>query len=463
MKYRAVVLSALLGLSLPLAANAQESQPTQRITLNQARAIAGQALQAGDAGTSRELALALVQANPSDADALALLAASELQLGRPRAAGQAARLSFGKAQGNKPLRYQSARMAAAASSAQGRQGIAKFWLRRAANNTNDPRATAQIAREFSVVDGRDRWEREFNFSVTPSSNLNGGARTDILEIDGVAGTGSLSGDAQALGGWQAVISARLAYRFQPRERSSTKIQLNYYQSLNWLNDEAKELAPDTEGSEFNYRIVGADLVHRFLPQGARGPYEARIGASQRWYGGEELLHVFSASLSKTTPIGPKNLVYGRLSYDREIADSDRARDADRYGLALSHTMALNGGGSFTQGITYSEFDSMRDNDDHVRAGVNLSYALGRQIGPVKMSFGLGYDWKYYETHVAGLSAVPGGRTDRTLSATVNLLFPDYQLFGFAPVVTFRGSNTSSNVSRYDTRDLSVGLSVRSAF
>ena len=62
-----------------------------------------------------------------------------------------------------------------------------------------------------------------------------------------------------------------------------------------------------------------------------------------------------------------------------------------------------------------------------------------------------------------VQVVPGGREDLRVFASVNAFFPDYSYAGFAPVVTLSASRTDSNVSRFDTNDLSLSFTFRSTF
>jgi hypothetical protein len=68
----------------------------------------------------------------------------------------------------------------------------------------------------------------------------------------------------------------------------------------------------------------------------------------------------------------------------------------------------------------------------------------------------------YDDYVAVFS-VPGGKQDYATYADVNVLLPDVDYAGFAPSVNFRAGRTRSNVSRFETRELSVSLGFQSKF
>ena len=108
--------------------------------------------------------------------------------------------------------------------------------------------------------------------------------------------------------------------------------------------------------------------------------------------------------------------------------------------------------------TTSDFFNARSTSATLRA----SYAFGKQVGPAKVSAGLTAGYADYPDFAA-LFAVPGGRQDRSVYADVDFFFPDIDYAGFAPNLRISAGRTSSNVSRYETRQLSVSLGIRSKF
>jgi len=446
------------GLAWAPPALAQDIQ----LTVAQARAIAHAALANGDLKTAVLVSEAVVTERPEDAQTRVILAASLIRAGHMKAGGAEARRAFGSAGGNRPLKHEAARLAALAASQQGRQGVAKFWLRRASDFASEQQE-AQLRRDFDAVDRRDKWERAFSFTLAPSSNINGGAESDVLEIDGVPSIGVLSGDAQALSGYRASVSARLGYQLAGSARSRTAISGQYYGTFHKLTDEAQALAPTATGSDFNYSIVALDLTHVMLPEGAKGPYSFGLGTAKRWYGGDELAHSASLSLGKAWRLGDGQSFLGQLRYTREWSDSDRALDAHQYALSGRYGARLGNGGRFQTGLTVTTSNSDGRSLDYTGQQLTLRYTTPDPLGAVHPTFGLDLGHKFYPDHVAGLTVVPGGRRDTSIGLTVDLVVSGAQMMGFAPVVTLRAATTDSNVSRYETTDLSAGLSIRSSF
>ncbi|MDN5788449.1 surface lipoprotein assembly modifier, partial [Pseudorhodobacter sp.] len=63
----------------------------------------------------------------------------------------------------------------------------------------------------------------------------------------------------------------------------------------------------------------------------------------------------------------------------------------------------------------------------------------------------------------GVLKVPGGRTDTTGYAELQMQFNDISYAGFAPVLKMRYQRTQSNVSRFDARESAVTLGLASKF
>ena len=92
----------------------------------------------------------------------------------------------------------------------------------------------------------------------------------------------------------------------------------------------------------------------------------------------------------------------------------------------------------------------------------MTYSFADQIGPALVSVGLVLGRSDYPDYVAVFN-VPGGKQDRSAYADVNIFLPDMDYAGFAPTVRIRAGRTQSNVSRFDTREISVAVGIRSKF
>lgn len=456
---RKTIMCAVLACGL--GASPSAGQEAVNLTVGQARSLAQAALAQGELDTALAVSTAIVSERP-DAGAYAIQSAALIKLGHFPEGRAAAKRGFALAGDNRALRVETARLAALAATREGKQGIAKFWLRRASDFAT-PEQGAQLRRDFQAVDRRDKWDRKLSFSIAPSSNINGGADSATMEIDGISGTGLLSGDAQALSGLRSTLSAKLAYELGRTERTRTEVAAQAYATFNTLSDDAVTLAPGAEGSDFNYYVAALDLTHLVVPEGARGPYSFGLGVTKRWYGGHELAHSANVTLGKQTRLERGRALGGYLRYEHEWADSTKALDTDRYTIGTTYGMQLENGGTMTFGLSLTHANAEGESLDYTGQQISLRYTPKGSFGPVNPTFGLDLGHKFYPDHVAGLFVVPGGRRDTSVAVSVDMLVPGMSFMGFSPVVTLRAARTDSNVSRYETTDLSAGLSIRSSF
>lgn len=69
---------------------------------------------------------------------------------------------------------------------------------------------------------------------------------------------------------------------------------------------------------------------------------------------------------------------------------------------------------------------------------------------------------YYDYQV-GPFIVPGGREDRTLFGSADFIFEQLDYAGFVPSLKIQAQKTRSNVSRFETNEMSVSLGFVSRF
>jgi hypothetical protein len=100
--------------------------------------------------------------------------------------------------------------------------------------------------------------------------------------------------------------------------------------------------------------------------------------------------------------------------------------------------------------------------------VNVSYSWAEPIGPVSLSAGAGISLRNFPdfqefTLASGFAPIDGGRNDSTVSANLNIGFPQVSYAGFSPGLRIDASRTRSNVSRYDRTTFSASLTISSSF
>jgi hypothetical protein len=77
----------------------------------------------------------------------------------------------------------------------------------------------------------------------------------------------------------------------------------------------------------------------------------------------------------------------------------------------------------------------------------------------RATFGLEVERRHYDAYPFTFD----GRHDHGVEARVDLVFPDYDWYGFVPTVRLFSSDTVSTADRYDRRESGLDLGFRSAF
>jgi hypothetical protein len=276
-----------LVLALALWAGAAEAQvQTDPAGL---REIAVRLLVQGEAGRSAELARALLARDPDDRTALVVLAAAAPQVGRAAegTAGGAAGLGPSRRAAPSDSRRHGSRRGR--RSRRGRPFLAEFWLRLALATAPDEAQEARTLADARAVRARNPWRLEVELGFAPSDNVNGGARTDRLEVDGLVsglpGGLGLSIDAQALSGWVGTFDLRAARRLRESRTERTELRFRLSGRSVILSEESRDRIRaegeegEVTGSDFGSAAAEVGLGHRrLLDWGARGG-DATLGWS----------------------------------------------------------------------------------------------------------------------------------------------------------------------------------------
>ncbi len=453
-RYLVCALAFCFGLTLQ-----GQAQTTVELSFDDARAAAQQAALSGNFELARDLAAALLQADPDDRAALIVLAAVEPRLGRPdqgrKAGARAWRLATTDAQ-----KYEAARLTALAAANEDRLTLSQVWLRRAATVAPNDAALAQTQADYGGLRTLNPWRTNIQLSFSPSSNVNGGSDDLYNVIDGLPFVGVLSGDARALSGVTATADLRFSYRLAENAHARTEIAGRFYSRQVLLSDAARALAPDSENGDFGATLVEVGLGHtRALGQGlAMADFD--IGA--HWSGGDLSTPFARLSLAAQYPVTDQLTGSAGLAFEqRWIGDTGQAGDTIETlsaGLTYRFDSGAQLGGTFELRDTASETGNQRN----TAASLQMTYAPAQQIGPAEMLFTLGASHSDYPDY-AIILPVPGGRQDTTQFASAEFAFVDFDYAGFAPVVTLGAQRSDSNVSRFDRSAFSIRFGFRSTF
>ncbi|MBJ3762732.1 hypothetical protein ILP92_08245 [Maribius pontilimi] len=448
------VLSIGIAVALTAAATAETLSPDQMRT----RAVT--AVAEGDNATAQALTDALLARDPADVTALLVRSRAQRNAGDYDAALATAKQAWRTAETDGE-KYRSALLVAQALSSQGARLRSQFWLRRAAEIAPGEAERRRAVADLRHVRNRTPTRVKLSFAVAPTSNANGGATSDQVELFGLPIV--LSGSALALSGTRFAFGADIERIISVSERSRTTLSLDLSHQTYRLSGEAKRIAPDADGSDFAQTGVGLGLVHDISAGAGAGYWSLGGVVNADWYGGHPLARSARFSLGRSWRSD------GGTFFQAEIAAEYTKRlqgnDATPFSMGVSFDAAHRiTGGTLRLGLFASESRADSMSFDFTTGTVSVGYTLGR---PVLTSLGGGMGLTIRAAYgLTDFDATPyqsGGRLDRVVQGSVTATFRGLDYYGFAPSVTLEGSRRSSNVDLFDTDRLGVSLGVVSTF
>ena len=448
--------------SLPPGSAAQaRGQDSIQLTLPQVRQLAVDAIKRKDARLARDLAMGLLQADPKSSFAHFTLAHAQGQLGQTAAARKSAAKAYRYAD-TKLHRFEAAELAARLSYADARPTTTQLWLRRAVQNAPSPEVEAQLARDYGAVRAQNKLSFSIRGGLRPSNNINNGANSAVQIIDGLPFTGTLSGTARALSGTIGSVDASLGYRLRGTKDSRTTLGARLYVQRVSLSEEAKELAGTASSADFGSTYGEVSLRHVFALGEDRNTASLGAALGQFWSGDRKSYSFARLNAGRDWQIAPRTRFLLGGSVEHRASDVRSLFDSTIYGLNGRLQHVLENGDRLSFGVNLRRTQSDFVNTDNTTATVTARYSFGKRIGPAQVSASIAASFADYDDFIA-VFRVPGGRQDTSVYANLNLFFPDLDYAGFAPTVTFTAGRKTSNISRYETRELSVSLGIQSKF
>jgi hypothetical protein len=248
-----------------------------------------------------------------------------------------------------------------------------------------------------------------------------------------------------------------------------------------LSDSAREALESTGAtgadvltdSDFGSTYADVSLAHAFAIGEPKSGDAARVAIAfgGLWSGGDFYARYSRVEAERSWRLSPDRALSLSGSVSLRDLDSSDSEDSVTYGLraAFKRKLANGDGMTVSLGVAESQSDGFRQ--DYTSVNLRTAYSFGRRIGPAKVATALEYsmtDYDNYEirlpTSTSGVFVTrTGPRDDRGLSASLNMVFEDYDYAGFAPEVTVRASRRTSNISRFDSTQLSVSFGIQSKF
>lgn len=454
----AMTIAAQPGGAEPEAAAAAPAPAMQsrQVSLSEAQALAGVAINRGRPHLAYKLSEGLLQANPEDGLAHYLQARALAQLQSFEKGRHSAKLAYRHAQTDLQ-RFEAAKLAAELSFADERLTASQFWLRRAAHYAPDEATRDKTVNAFRTVRYRNPVNLQLSFSINPSDNVNNGANSPYNVIEGSPLVGRLSPSAQAISGVVATADIRGSYRLSQSERHETRLLSRIRARVVRFNDPVTGLSGD-DLSEFR---AGLGLNHRWATS-ARGYWSVEAHAGRQWYGGNPLYNYLGGEIARVQKLGENlHLSFG-AGIEEQFDQSPPIADATVYSVFTGLSYRLAGGGKLGASVHYRETQSAGANRSSEQWTGIATYTMGRQIGPAELTLSVGHSTLDYDRY-AVIFPVPGGRVDSSWFGGVTASFNDYSYMGFVPTMTLHAEKSRSNISRFDVDQTSVSFGIRSEF
>ena len=446
---------------LPGALAAQSQGTVVSFTLDEARTVAEQALQAGDPDIALQVAAGLLRVNPNDAFAHFVIAVANAQKNNLRQGRKAAAQAYRYSESS-IRRFESAQLAARLSYAEGRPTLTQLWMRRAVQHAPSDEVESQIAREYAQVRTQNPWSFQIGVGLRPSDNVNNGADTGLNLIDGVPATGILSPDARALSGVIGTLDILTGYRLRGDGLSTTTLGGRLFIKQVRLSDEARAMAPMASDDDFASTYAEASLRHAFAI-GSDGYGSVDLSLGRFWSGGRASYDFGRVSAMRGWRLNAQTGVTVSGLYENRLRIDPDSEDAQIYGLGARFFRRLTNGDLLSLDLTLRDINSINVNYDYSTTALRAAYNFSNPVGPVQVSTGVTFGYSDYQQFNVGFISVPGGRQDESILADVTFLFQGIDYAGFAPTMRLQAGKSRSNVSRYDTKELSVSMGVRSKF
>lgn len=454
--------ACVLCIALPLVTPVTAGEDSKTLTLDEARQVAAQALRVGKPELARTLAMGLVKADPKDAFAYGVLAAAHSSMENPDLARAAARLSY-KYSTSKDQSFAAARTAGRVAYQQERFTASQLWLRRAALHASNDRKTELLGREYAQVRAANPLGLRFNLSIAPSDNVNNGSDATLLIVDGEPQPGgTIANSSRALSGVVATANANLTYRLKRTRTSQTSVTARAYTRRVALSSASRAAAPSVTNSELGSSLAEVGLRHRFVLNKKGGVMALSGSMGRAWSAGTSRYSFGKLQVNPTFKLSPTTTLSLNGSVEKRWSTIDPINDqtVTQMRAMISHKLAKGDRISF--GLNVLDMNSDARNGAYQSGNLTLNYSFGKKIGPMKLSAGLTVG--YTDFDIYGLPVpLPNGRQDLSLYGDVTMIFTDYDVAGFAPTVRLRTGRKSSNVSRFETREVSVSLGIQSKF
>ncbi len=461
----------MLAASAPIFATAQEAT----LSVGQAKSLSQQLINNGQAPTAFQILTVVTENNPDDAEAHLLLSSAAREIGQTDVSVDAGKRAY-RISGDPELKYVAARLVAVGLAEEENYSFAQLWLRLARQYAPNDTENRRIAVEYQQLRRLNPWSFSASIGAAPSANINGGSESTTGYLDdnvdeGLAsflaafgiydpetGLRLLGDNERALSGIEGRFNFGAQYRLSADQTSATFLSANLGAYRYRLSDEAEEISPTSENSDFSRDTLSFGIRHvRVLAEDMR-PATFSFGIGKNWYGGDASNRFVTASFSQPFLVSPKDLLTLGVSTSASASYSDDI-PIRTFGVNAQWASILPEGDRIRTSVAVTKSNSSIEDSDYTSLSAGVTYSFAQPI------FGAGVTLTS-DARIANIGDTrfaPFDREDTTVSVGANIAIPAAEVFGFQPVVKLLAERTRSTVDQFDSEGASVGFDFQSSF
>ena len=426
------------------------------------------ALDTGNPTLALKLSEGLLIADSKDTYAFYIRARANQMLGRHRDGRRAASRAFRFAK-TREDRFATAQLAARLAYDENRLTLSQLWLRRSANSAPTQQHENQLARDYRRLRAENPWNTQFRFSAAPSTNVNAGADSTEFIIDGQPEVAVISADGLALSGTVAITDLSTSYRLRADENSAVSLLARLYSRQVFLSSASRQSLlsptglPTLGNQDFSATTAQVSLDYFFRLGTSQNTMTLRGDIGRNWYGGAPISNFARLTLGRTQQISKVTSLTFSASYEYRNPIAAFRAPSKIFNLRANYGHRFGNDTTLRLGLDLKKTQSLRINTASTGATAYLSLDLGKAIGPARVSLSIGTSFLDFPTYNSGVVVAADGRHDTTIFTSATFTFETLDYAGFIPTVTLRAQQSRSNVSRFDTTELSVVVGIRSRF
>lgn len=436
----------------PLPAGAEEV----RMGLEEARAAAVRALQAGRAELALVLTDGVLLGAPGDVQALLMKSRALRDLGRTQDAAEAAQAALEAAEDDRD-RYFATMLLAQARSSGGQKGVAQVWLRHAAQIAPEEELRAAAVRDFRHVRSMTPWRLSVNLAVEPSDNLNGAPKTNTFTF---AGLPFVNPTAVPLSGERYVMGADYLFRHALSKTRRLTFGAAVEAQRVRFSQEARDKVPGIDNADYRQDVLRLSTGYEARAQDGRWLAGAQASVMRHWLGGSPLSDAARLDLHYGQRLTDGLVGVVRLGLESERRHDASILDAATRELGLSLTRKF-GTASLSLDLSAAETDSDSRLVARETGRAAVSFGLGKPVKGMLPRLTLAFEATDYDQGPMSFWIDP--RRDEEWSVSVDVLLPEFDYYGFAPEIGVSFHDRSSNYTVYETRGTDVRLGLKSVF